>query len=257
MENQINVLIASRYDKDQRKIYYSLSKHGIFNIVSIENNDIDAIIKSERLNPDILILDLQLTLDNGIDIIKIVRRRAPSTAIIILSNKDDDEKSIIGPVEIYASIAFKLGICGFLLKEEDIDHLDSIIKLIISGKKFINATLTSNVFNNLSLLSQFPGQVINIDSNIFTYTELAIITGIAKGYSDIEISKELNLHLGSIRNCITEIKRKTCLNTRVEIVIYSLVYGIIRLDNIDIWKKLKAIAYRKKESRTLGQFQLS
>ena len=226
----ISVLVVARQEEEQRHILEALKKQDDFFIVGVEKDEIEVIIKSERLKPDVVILNLQLTRINLFDVIRIIHRRSPSTAIIILSDKNEDEDN-------YVSLTLNAGISGFIIKEEDFDKLELIVKLIHMGGKYISASIIDKVFSAISLINQFPGQIMRANTQVFTPTERGIIENLAKGYSDDEVARELNLSKGSMRNCLTAIRHKTKMKTRIEIVVFSLIYGIIRFDNLGLWNK--------------------
>ncbi|MCL2444157.1 MAG: response regulator transcription factor [Treponema sp.] len=232
MDSIINILIVSRYVDEQKRVVAALSEQKEFFISGVEKDEAGAIIKSERLKPDILILDLQSIMMSLPDLARIIHRKSPSTSIIILCDNDD-----------YVNLDVKFGISGLLLKEEDFNKLALIVKIIFLGGCYVNSSITASVLNALSLISQFPGQFMELDFSFYSPAEHAIVTMLAQGYSDEQIAGKLHYSAGTIRNCLTDIRNKTKMKSRIEIVIYSLVSGFIRLENLGIWKeKIDAIA---------------
>jgi len=232
MEHYISILTATRFDEDQKRIITALSEQNDFLLVGIEDNEINTIIKAERLKPNILLLDLQLSETDGPQLVRIIRSRSPSTLVIILNDKEDN---------ILTSLALKAGISGFLVKETDIDKLPHVIRLAVSGGCYINASIVDSTFKMVTYFSQFAGQTQKIDENLtaFSSYERHIIMDIANGLSDLEIAKRLNFSEGTIKNSLTVIKRKINLKNRInriQIVVFSLVVGLIRLDQLDIYK---------------------
>ena len=232
MDGMINILVVSRHDDDQKRILAALSEQKDFFIYGVEKDETGAIIKSERFKPDILILDLQSIMIPLPDLARIIHRKSPSTNIIMLCDDYD-----------HMNFEVKSGISGLLLKEEDFDKLALIIKIIFLGGCYISNSITTRVFSMLSLMYQFPGQFMELDFSFYSPAEHAIVTLLAQGYSDEQIAEELHYSPGTVRNCLTDIRNKTKMKSRVEIVIYSLVSGLIRLENLGIWKeKIDAIA---------------
>ena len=226
----INILIATRYDEDQRNILAVLSQQIDFHIVGIVKDESGSIIKSEKLKPDILILDLQLSNVNELELIRIIRRRSPATAIILLC--DNNECT----VENYVSLAVMAGICGFLIKESDIAKLAHIINIVYLGGCYINSAIVAKLVNKVTVackVNQIPNKA---EPALFSPVERSIVTFLAQGLSDAQIAKELNICTGTVRNCITEIRHKTKLKSRIEIVIYSLASGFIHLEHFWICK---------------------
>ena len=225
----INILIASRYVVDQRRIMDALPEQMEFFITGIANDESGAIIKSECLKPDILILDLQLSEITGPELVRIVRRKSPSTAIIILQDKIFDQS-------VLDMFLFTNGISGFLLKESDIDKLAHIVKIIFLGGCYFNSSITVNIISSVTLINQFY-DFAEFDN--FSSVERSIVTLIARGFSDPQIAFELNLSIGTIRNSITIIRHKTNAKSRIDIVIYFLVTGFIRMEQLIMWNKNK------------------
>jgi DNA-binding NarL/FixJ family response regulator len=234
MDNTVNILVASRYDEERNCILTKLSEIKDFSIAGIGKDETSAIIKSEQLKPNILILDLQLSDINGPDLIRIIRARSPSTAIIILHAEGDMDS-----IGILACLTIKTGISGFLLKKTDFDKLIIVVKLVFSGGYYISASIIVKISNMITFSTQFPGQAAEENHTIFTPTERGIILSLANGLQDSQIAQHLNLSRGTIKNCLTVIKRKLnlkpCAN-RMQIAVHSITFGLIRLEQLDIYK---------------------
>jgi len=233
MDHKIGVLIAAGQEKDREKITAVISQQNELSIVGIEKDDFGTLLKSERLKPDMLIMDINFYVENTPDLIRIICRRSPFTKIIILGNSDDVE---------FVSHMLKAGISAYLLKNEDFSMLAPIIKIVAMGGCYINASINKKIINQVSFIDQFPDESAKIDYDIFSPAERCIVTAMANGFSDEEISKNLHLSLGSIRNCLTSIRKKIKMKSRIEIVVFSLIYGLVRLENLDYWRdKIEAI----------------
>jgi DNA-binding NarL/FixJ family response regulator len=238
MEETTGILIAARNEESRNRITETLVNLNEFIISDVINDETDAIIKTDRFKPNVIIMDLQLAAEYGINIVRILRRRSPSSAIIIIGDKDD----------AFACSALNAGISGFLIKEEDLYKLEIVVKLILSGGKYVSTSIFDRVFNAVSLINQFPGQFMEVRHPLFTPAERCIITDLAKGFSDDEIADDLHLSKGSIRNIITAIRRKTKMKSRIGIVVFSLVYGLIRLDDFGMWNEMRDIIFQENEN---------
>jgi len=232
MRSLIDIFVTSTDDDDCKRILAILSNQNDFHIVGVEKDESGTIIKSARLKPDVLILDLHLPGMRGDELAPIIHRRSPSTAIIMLCDKDEVN---------YARLALKAGIAGFLLRETDTDKLVPVIKIVVSGGYYISASIIIRVFCAVTFADQFLRQKIEQNHTAFSPAERGIITDIAQGFSDEEIAKHLNFSKGTIKNYVTSIKRKTKLKNRVQIVVYSLVYGLINFEQLDFDSKVQWI----------------
>jgi len=225
MSGIIRILITSGQSEDCSRILTILSTQNDFLIAGVEKDETGTIIKSEHLQPDILILDTQSQGIGGEKLAPIIHRRSPSTAIIMLSDKDDEN---------YARLALKSGILGYLLKDKDTDILDSVVKIVFSGGYYISASIVNRFFNTIGMANQYPCQFSEKKEKdpVFSSAERNIIGYIAKGFSDNEIAAYLHLSTGTIRNYIVKIKHKTKQKNRLQAVIFSLVNGLVSPEQI-------------------------
>ena len=235
MEEIINVLVTAGNEKSRRTILSAITKHNDIRITGIENDEAGAVIKSQRFKPDVLIMDLQPQGLDGVELASIIHRRSPETAIVMICDRDEIE---------YAGTALQAGISGFLQRKADINKLYLVIKIVNLGGHYISSSVIMKSFKTISFIRQFPGQFIEIqdkrkkENNCLSLSsiERRIITEIARGSSDKEIAGYFNYSEGTIKNFITAIKRKTKLKNRIQIVIFSLIFGIINLEHPDIFK---------------------
>jgi len=225
MKKLIKIFISSRNDEDCKRIFAILSAQKDFRIVGVECDEAGTVIKTARLKPDVLILDLQRPGICGHELAPVIHRRSPDTAIVMLCDIDNEN---------YAGIALKAGITGFLLKEKDMDKLAPVVKIVFHGGYYISSPILIKAFNILAFRSNFPGQIIEQDSEhqILSPTERSIVTDIVHGLSYEEIAKHLHFSVGTIKNCMSTIKRKTKLKNRVQIAVYMLIYGYINFEHL-------------------------
>lgn len=230
-QNKTNILIITGNSESQKTIISAISNQNDLQIIGVENDEVVAIIKVEKLKPDVLVIDIQLPGIDGIELAPMVHRRSPSTSIIMISDKDDND---------YANIAVKAGISGFLLRKTDLDKLIPVIKIVSLGGHFISSSIIKRSLETIMLMRQFSGKIMdkimeikngsvnNANGSLsFSVLEHNIITDISKGFSDKEIAEHLNYSVGAIRNSMVVIKRKLNFKNRIQIVAFSLIYGVI------------------------------
>jgi len=225
----IRIAIANKREHDRKTIVALLTAQDDFFIASIGRDGYDAITSAKIHHPDIIIMDFSMNDMVSLDLAPIIKRNSPSTAIIVLYSHE--ERGIV-------NTAFQAGISGCLPRQEMIDNLAASIRSVFYGGLYISSydrdqalqrEKYQGLFDSLAhrekILFPFP-QVC------FSPTELQIFSGIACGHTDREIARDLNLHIGSLRNCINQVKRRTGLQNRTQIITYALLAGIINFEKI-------------------------
>ena len=223
MDKKINILVASKSYENRESILSILSNQNDLKVIGIEKDETGTIIKSERLQPDVLLLDLQSSGLNEAELAPIIHRRSPSTSILMISDKDDND---------YAGTVIRAGILGFLLRKTDMDKLTHAIRIVNLGGFYISPSITVRALEKIT-----DGKQRVMDGkNIFSPAERGIMSDLVRGFSDKEIAEHLHFSKGSIRNCITAIKHKTNLKNRIQIAIFFLNNGIINSEQIHVKK---------------------
>ena len=229
MNGIITILVVSRQDDDRRRIMDILSEQKEFFVVGEEKDEAGVIIRAEKIKPKIIIIDLQPDIKAGLELINIIRRKSPSSAIILFSDNNENN---------YACLAVKAGVAGFLIKSADLNKLALIIKLIYLNGFYINGSITNKVFSAITFTNQFSCNLKDQNQIIFSPAERSIVTDMAHGLSDDQIANHLHFSKGAVKNYLSGIKRRINLKNRIQIVFYSLIFGLIDFDYILFLKNI-------------------
>lgn len=223
----IKIVIITDRHQERDMIFSILSAHREFEISGLGNDAYDALKLSSKLRPDIIIIALEETGITGPDLIPLIKRKSPGTAMIFLSSRDDDENALK---------ALSAGALGYLVKESDMDKLAASVKAAYHGGYFINQAIIVRIFGMLSEIDKYRMVHRNagpakkqenkpIPPNI-NRMELQIMACVGKGHSNKEIAASLSLRPGTIRNYISSAMRKAGLKSRTQIAIFALKNGL-------------------------------
>jgi len=217
----ITISVISKHADDRAAISALLTEQADFRVVSVGADGYDALKAATDRRPDIIIMDFRMEDIASLELAPIIRRKSPSTALIALSSPDDQDA---------AAQALKAGITGCLFKQDGFCHLVPAIRSVLHGGWYVSKSVKDLVLNTLSSpLEAFPADM-GVSPLHFTPTETGIFYGIIHGHTDREIARNLNIEIGSLRNCINRVKKRTGLQNRVQITIHALLAGIIRLE---------------------------
>ncbi|MDR0383481.1 MAG: response regulator transcription factor [Spirochaetaceae bacterium] len=196
-----------------------------FDLVGVGVDGYDAIRLTDDLKPDVIILDTEIPLLDGLKTAASLRRRCPDAAIIIIADNMDDKTMVE---------AVRGGVMGLLLRGSIFEDVNSAVRNVTAGNCYMSRDLTPRAFN---LFSHMVRKVNSASGDYFTAyetaksyprisrTELRITAFIGQGLSNRQISEILKLKEGTIRNYVSLILQKTNLKHRTQIALYALKNG--------------------------------
>ncbi|GKW46512.1 response regulator transcription factor [Planococcus sp. NCCP-2050] len=162
---------------------------------------------------DLIIMDIRMPEMDGLEATRIILSRWPKCKVLILTTFNDDE---------YALEALKSGACGYMLKDADTSELIRSIRSCLEGGLVLEDQVAANI---MPKLIKQPVQEKVLES--LTPRELDIICRIGEGRSNREISDELALSVGTVKNHISMILDKLELRDRTQIAIYAIRHGLV------------------------------
>lgn len=234
----INMVIINAHKQDRDRITAVVSVQKEIKIMAHGRDGYDALKLVGSLKPDIAILDNHLEYISGEEISPLIRARSSSTAVVIIAGKISD-------YQLYRAAANEVS--GIIYKEKDMDELPRILKSVSEGGCFINPIFAARLlrfFNGMGrkgadtaapvrripgggVLAKFPpGQD---PTEYLSKTELRVLTNIGEGYSSTQIAENLDLAVGTVRNYISSVMRKTGLQSRSQMARFAFSYGLVPL----------------------------
>lgn len=183
-----------------------LSSDSDITVVGTGNNGKEGVMLYEEFKPDVLLMDIRMDVMTGLEAGEIILEKYKDAKILYLTTFLDDD---------YIIKALNIGAKGYMLKQ-DFDGIITALHAVDKGQ---------NVYGN-EIITKLPGMLHQTNSakNYATFgiseKEYEIITKIADGLSNKEISELLFLSEGTVRNYISMILEKLSLRDRTQIAIY-------------------------------------
>lgn len=206
---KIKLIIADDNSFIREGMKIILSTYAEFQVLATVDDGQEAVDYCKSHEVDVALLDVRMPNMNGVEATKLLTEQT-NTKPLILTTFDDDE---------YIMDAIKNGAKGYLLKNTEPEVIRDAIKGVYKGNSIIQDVVLEKIKSNLA---EPKNQELKIDASLFTERELSIMSLIAKGLSNKEISKQLFISEGTIANYITSILNKTALEHRTQIAIYYL-----------------------------------
>lgn len=216
----IRVLIAD----DQKLIRDSMSlllsmREGI-EVVGTAEDGFKAVEMVETLKPDIALMDARMPGMDGLEASSAIRKSGVDCKIIILTTFNDDE---------YISKAVKNGVDGYILKGVGIEQIEQAIKTAVMGGTTISPQVASRM---IQLFQHDDGKndSAEIDESMraaigeLNSTERKVMYYVGKGMSNKEISAQMYLSSGTVRNAVSSILDKLNVENRTQLAIIAVKY---------------------------------
>ncbi|MGC9089612.1 MAG: response regulator [Caldisericia bacterium] len=217
MNKKIKILIADDQKLIREGLKVLLEMEEDFTVISEASNGKEAVDLYIKLRPDIVLMDIQMPIMNGVNAIKKIKEIDELSKIIILTTFDDYE---------YVFDGLKSGALGYILKDIPIEKLSDTIRTIFKGGALIEPSITKKILSEISKIEKAPkGDALLLEQ--LSSREKEILSLIAKGYTNQEIADKLFLSVGTVKNYVTNILQKMEVKDRTEAVIKVKDRGII------------------------------
>ncbi len=174
----------------------------------------EAIEMTQRLQPNIVLMDIYLPNGDGLQATREIKRRFPHIAVVVLTSSDRNEH-LLEAVRSEAS--------GYLLKNLDADELFNTLESIALGEVPMTRVLASSVLNGLVK----PSIRDNVGVDALTEREIAVLHLVAGGSSNPQIADELYISINTVKTHLRNILDKLQLDNRTQAATYAIEHGLV------------------------------
>jgi DNA-binding NarL/FixJ family response regulator len=201
-------------NKDLREAVTQLiNTSGRYTCVGAFDNCRKVLTDLEALNPDVILMDIDMPGRNGIEGVQLVRQVNKEVKIIILTVFDDNNT-------VFDAIC--VGASGYLLKKDCFEGLFNAIAEVLDGGAPLSPSIARMVLDHLAKTSS--GQIEKYD---LTPREKEILDGLVKGYSYSKISNSLNIGFETVKKHIRNIYEKLHVHNQTEAVAKAIKNRIV------------------------------
>ena len=172
-----------------------------------------AILETQQLEPDLVLMDISMPTLNGLKATKKLRKLCPNIKILTLTRHTDDG---------YLQQLIKAGVNGYVLKQSAPTELITAIRTVTAGQSYLDPTLVQRVMGRYA--GNLPAARGSGTGEV-TDREAEVLRLIAWGYSNKEIGMRLDLSVKTIEAHKSNAMRKLGMNSRIDIVRYALLQG--------------------------------
>jgi len=190
-------------------------------IVGEAENGRETVEKVATLQPDVVLMDIQMPGMNGIEATRKIKESAPETAVLALTMYEDDQ---------YFFEMLKAGAAGYIPKRAAPDALVNAIRTVQRGEVFLYPSMATYLVEDYLQRDEAPEDE-KVDLADLTPREVEVLELIAKGLTNAEIAENLTISVKTVDRHRENIMRKLNIHSRIDLVKYALKKGIIDLES--------------------------
>jgi DNA-binding NarL/FixJ family response regulator len=185
-------------------------------VIDIAVNGQESYDKVSQQRPDVVLMDVQMPLMDGIESAKRIKKDFPETLILILTTFAEEE---------YIIDALAHGVDGYLLKDMKFDRLIDAIREAANGQMMLPGKIASKLASRIQKLSETAEseakfRQLKTNKIDFSNREKQIISLLIQGITNKKIAQTLFITEGTVKNYISEIYSKIGVNNRGKAIVY-------------------------------------
>lgn len=203
----IKIFVADDHELIREGIKKTLRDEPDIRVVGEASDGAELLSRIVALPVDLLILDIMMPGQEGLELLPQLRKSCPKLRIIILSLYSE---------EAMAARAFKAGAAGYVAKESAAEDLVTAIRKVESGRKYVSPLFAETLVNDLQRHTARPPH------ETLSNREFQVLCMIARGKTISEIAEELSLSVATVNTYRSRILEKMQMKTSAALVHYAI-----------------------------------
>lgn len=183
-----------------------------FEVLGEAADGVEAVALTERLDPDVVLMDLRMPGGNGVDAIAELTRRGARSRVLVLTTYDTDSDTLP---------AIEAGATGYLLKDAPRDDLFTAVRAAAQGRTVLSPAVASRLVSAVRAPATAPG------NEALSAREREVLVLVAKGTSNREIARELFISEATVKTHLTHIYAKLDAKDRAAAVAVAYTRRIL------------------------------
>ena len=219
-DEEVRVLICDDQDLVRNGFRLILSSYDYIKVVGEADNGLAAYDKARELKPDVVLMDIRMPLENGIDATRkiVADPELEHTHVLVLTTFDIDE---------YVYDALQAGASGFMLKDSEPDDIAHAVRTVAAGEALIQPSITRRLIE--SFVETRTQEIVAAESfAVLTEREREILTFIARGMSNEDIAAELVISPATVKTHVARIMSKLDAHDRAQLVVLAYENGLVQ-----------------------------
>lgn len=215
MNKPVNIMIADDHSMVREGIKQLLELDGDIVVTAEASNGKQCIELLDETRTDVLLLDINMPIMNGLQVLQYLRENRKKVKILILTIHNEVE---------YLMRAVEIGVDGYVLKDSDSSVLKKAIFCVNRGESFIQPELTPILKVKLEEKNS-----LNNDDDTLTKREVEVLKLLAEGLFNKEIAYMLAISEKTVKNHVSNIFKKINVSDRTQAAVYAIKNNFVEL----------------------------
>ena len=211
----IRIMITDDHSMIREGLKNLLELEGDIEVVAESENGIECLDKLDDVNPDVLLLDINMPKMNGLEVLQNLKERKSKVKVLVLTVHNETE---------YLMKAVDIGINGYVLKDSESSELKKAIFAIAEGENYIQPSLIPALNNKMIEKNE---DELKIDS--LTKREVQVLKELAVGKFNRDIAKEMEISERTVKNHISSIFKKLDVTDRTQAAVFAIKNNLIKI----------------------------
>jgi DNA-binding NarL/FixJ family response regulator len=215
----VRVLVVDDHELFRRGLTMLLGVEQGIEVVGEASDGAEGTKLAVSTAPDVVLLDVRMPKQSGIEACVAIKAASPSTKIVMLTVSDEE-------ADLYEAV--KNGASGYLLKDSSIEEVAQGIRVVAEGQSLISPSMAAKLideFKTMSRPDRSQGPALKL-----TERELDVLRLVAKGLSNRDVAHRLAISENTVKNHVRNMLEKLQLHSRMEAVMYAVREKLVELE---------------------------
>ncbi len=215
----IDVVLADDHLVVLQGLRAMLEAEAEINVIGEASDGIEVLDMLDRLQPDVLVMDLKMPNLNGLETARLLKKRGIRAKVIILSMHTSAP---------YVVQALKYGVMGYVSKDDSADELVDAISQVSEGERYLSPQLSDRIIDGF--VNKMDSGTLN-PYDALTERERMVFQMVAEGTSNNEIAEKLSISPRTVETHRANMMKKLDLRSQSDLIRYAIREGILSIDD--------------------------
>lgn len=225
MPEKTSILIIDDHPLFREGLKAIIVRDARFEVIGEAGTADEGLRMAKKLKPELVLLDISLPDQNGIQVTRDIRRLLPDTRVLIVSMHTKID---------YIAEAFQAGATGYVVKESAAERLLKGLEYVLRGEYFLDSSVSQQVVKKLMASPSKDEKISDAGYGTLSPREQEVMRFLAEGLSRTTIAEKLFISPKTVENHRTNIMNKLGLHSNMDLIRYSAKLGLI---DVDLWKE--------------------